>query len=85
MASMDNNGDLGHQEMHCSFCHKSRSQVSKLVQGPNGVFICDECIRACADMIGQPVDEFDVDDIESSDSTQGRPEQQRSQRRPDGQ
>ena len=63
MASMDNNGDLGHQEMHCSFCHKSRSQVSKLVQGPNGVFICDECIRACADMIGQPVDELDVDDI----------------------
>ena len=63
MASMDNNGDLGHQEMHCSFCHKSRSQVSKLVQGPNGVFICDECIRACADMIGQHVDELDVDDI----------------------
>ena len=63
MASMDNNGDLGHQEMHCSFCHKSRSQVSKLVQGPNGVFICDECIRACADMIGQPVYELDVDDI----------------------
>ena len=63
MASMDNNGDLGHQEMHCSFCHKSRSQVSKLVQGPNGVFICDECIRACADMIGQPVDELDVDDV----------------------
>ena len=63
MASMDNNSDLGHQEMHCSFCHKSRSQVSKLVQGPNGVFICDECIRACVDMIGQPVDELDVDDI----------------------
>ena len=63
MASMDNNGDLGHQEMRCSFCHKSRSQVSKLVQGPNGVFICDECIRACADMIGQHVDELDVDDI----------------------
>ena len=63
MASMDNNGDLGHQEMHCSFCHKSRSQVSKLVQGPNGVFICDECIRACADMIGQPVDALDVDDV----------------------
>ena len=62
MASMDNNGDLGHQEMHCSFCHKSRSQVSKLVQGPNGVFICDECIRACADMIDQPVDELGIDD-----------------------
>ena len=62
MASMDNNGDLGHREMHCSFCHKSRSQVSKLVQGPNGVFICDECIRACADMIGQPVDELGIDD-----------------------
>ena len=35
----------------CSFCGKERSQVAKLVQGPNGVFICDECVNTCLDMI----------------------------------
>ena len=35
----------------CSFCGKERSQVAKLVQGPNGVFICDECVNVCLDMI----------------------------------
>ncbi len=63
MASSDNGGEYGNQEVRCSFCHKSRSQVSKLVQGPDGVYICDECIHACADMIGQPVDELGIDDL----------------------
>ena len=64
MASMDNNGgDFGQPEMHCSFCHKSRSQVSKLIQGPDNVYICDECIRACSDLIGQTPDELGIDDV----------------------
>ena len=33
--------------MRCSFCGKTRSQVNKLIQGPNGVCICDECVREC--------------------------------------
>lgn len=37
--------------MHCSFCGKTRDQVKKLVQGPGGVYICDECIEACSDII----------------------------------
>ena len=41
--------------MRCSFCGKSRDQVSKLVQGPDGVFICDECVRACNDIIFGPM------------------------------
>ena len=41
----------GMPEMHCSFCGKARSQVRKLVQGPRGVFICDECVNACAHII----------------------------------
>lgn len=49
-------------EMHCAFCGKSRSQVDKLIQGPNGVCICDECITAAAEMLtgvsySQPDDE----------------------------
>ena len=38
--------------MHCSFCGRSRSQVNRLVQSPNGVCICDDCIRECEDIIG---------------------------------
>jgi ATP-dependent Clp protease ATP-binding subunit ClpX len=37
--------------VHCSFCGKTRDQVRKLVQGLNGVYICDECVGACADII----------------------------------
>lgn len=37
--------------MRCSFCGKTRDQVRKLVQGLNGVCICDECVKACSDII----------------------------------
>ena len=43
----------GLDEMHCSFCGKSRSQVNKLIQGPGGVCICDECVSTCSDMIDE--------------------------------
>ena len=51
MAYNDNEGFDGSHEMHCAFCGKSRSQVDKLIQGPNGVCICDECIGAASDML----------------------------------
>lgn len=48
-----NGGGYGDEpEMRCSFCHKSRSQVKKLIAGENGVCICDECVAACSDMLG---------------------------------
>ena len=53
MASKDK-GD-GPVEVRCSFCGKNRSQVSKLIQGPNGVFICDECVGACADILSDTI------------------------------
>ncbi|PID38054.1 MAG: ATP-dependent Clp protease ATP-binding subunit ClpX [Proteobacteria bacterium] len=43
--------------MHCSFCGKTRSEVRKLISGPN-VYICDECVGLCDEIIGvdeQPV------------------------------
>ena len=39
--------------LHCSFCGKPQDQVGKLVAGPNGVFICDECIEACREMLAE--------------------------------
>ena len=47
----NNDTDSFGGEMRCSFCGKTRSQVSKLIAGPAGVFICDECVHACTDMI----------------------------------
>ncbi|MBV8462508.1 MAG: hypothetical protein JO368_04390 [Acidimicrobiales bacterium] len=31
----------------CSFCRKSQDQVRKIVAGPDGVYICDECVNLC--------------------------------------
>lgn len=38
------------QELHCSFCGKSKSEVNRLIAGP-GVYICDECIESCHGLI----------------------------------
>ena len=38
--------------LHCSFCAKSQTHVRKLVAGP-GVYICDECIQLCHDIIAE--------------------------------
>jgi hypothetical protein len=38
-------------EAKCSFCGKDSRQVEeRLVAGPNGVFVCDECVRLCVDI-----------------------------------
>ena len=38
--------------LYCSFCGKSQHEVRKLIAGPT-VFICDECIELCMDIIGE--------------------------------
>ncbi|NUP99444.1 MAG: ATP-dependent Clp protease ATP-binding subunit ClpX [Armatimonadetes bacterium] len=42
----------GERELRCSFCNKNRSQVRKLIAGPN-VYICNECIDLCNEIIGE--------------------------------
>ena len=55
-------------EMRCSFCGKTRSQVSKLIAGPGGVFICDECVHACTDMIDEnDLAEAEVEEASAAD------------------
>ena len=43
------NGD-GERLLYCSFCGKSQHEVRKLIAGPS-VFICDECVALCNDII----------------------------------
>lgn len=41
----------------CSFCGKSSDQVRKLIAGPNGAYICDECVDICAEIIEEELEE----------------------------
>lgn len=52
MARMGEGGDL----LKCSFCGKSQKQVKKLIAGP-GVYICDECIDLCNEIIEEELAE----------------------------
>src|SRR6184192_2027542 len=42
----------GNEQLLCSFCGKSQRQVNKLIVGP-GVYICDECIDLCNEIIDE--------------------------------
>ena len=46
-------------DVRCSFCNKTQGQVRKLIAGPAGVYICDECIDICADILEE---EFEDDE-----------------------
>jgi len=46
-------GKTNDDVIRCSFCNKTEAQVRKLIAGPNGVFICDECIDVCAEIIDE--------------------------------
>jgi ATP-dependent Clp protease ATP-binding subunit ClpX len=48
----DENGKL----LYCSFCGKSQHEVRKLIAGPS-VFICDECVELCNDIIREEIQE----------------------------
>ena len=44
--------DSGEEVLRCSFCNKSQREVKKLIAGPT-VFICDECVDICLDIIAE--------------------------------
>lgn len=50
-------GKNNDEKVRCSFCGKTQDQVKKLIAGPNGTYICDECIEICADIIEEENEE----------------------------
>ena len=52
------------KQLRCSFCGKPQEQVRKLLAGPNDVYICDECIELCYEIVEE---EFE-DDIQATDT-----------------
>ena len=53
-------------DFRCSFCNKSQDQVKKIIAGPAGVYICDECIEICSDILEE---EFDQDTEDNAEAT----------------
>ncbi len=52
--------------LYCSFCGKSQHEVKKLIAGPS-VFICDECIELCNDIIREELQEVEAANLTKSD------------------
>jgi ATP-dependent Clp protease ATP-binding subunit ClpX len=61
MSDDDKNDD---KLLYCSFCGKSQHEVKKLIAGPS-VFVCDECVDLCNDIIREEMQELSTDDTET--------------------
>ena len=59
MSKVGGSGD-GKSTLYCSFCGKSQHEVRKLIAGPS-VFVCDECVDLCNDIIREEIQEKDSD------------------------
>lgn len=64
----------GEDKVRCSFCGKTQEQARKLIAGPNGAYICDDCIDICAEIIDDEFAEMD-DTREDLDITLYKPEE----------
>ena len=62
-------------KVRCSFCNKTEDQVRKLIAGPNGIFICDQCIGICSEIIEEEVGGYGQDENYDSDINLLKPEE----------
>ena len=53
---MEDNTKNSSKLLHCSFCGKNQNEVPKLIAGPS-VFICDECVDLCNEIISDELEE----------------------------
>ncbi len=64
----------GEDKVRCSFCGKTQEQARKLIAGPNGAYICDDCIDICAEIIDDEFAEME-ENREDLDITLYKPEE----------
>ncbi|MGN0471374.1 MAG: ATP-dependent Clp protease ATP-binding subunit ClpX [Lachnospiraceae bacterium] len=57
---------ISDDKVRCSFCNKTQGQVRKLIAGPSGVYICDECVGICSDIIEEELED-DEEVVERTD------------------
>ena len=49
------------EKLRCSFCNKTQDQVKKLISGLNGIYICDQCVSICSDILDEEFEEEEDD------------------------
>ena len=54
-------------DIRCSFCNKTQGQVRKLIAGPAGVYICDECVDICADILEEELEEEEIEEVQHAE------------------
>ncbi len=62
-------------KVKCSFCKKTEDQVRKLISGPDGVYICDECIGICSEILDEEFTRYGQDDYYDSEINLLKPEE----------
>lgn len=60
-------GKISGGDIRCSFCNKTQDQVRKLIAGPAGIYICDECIEICGDILEEEFEEENLPAEETPD------------------
>lgn len=59
-------GKNSDNKVRCSFCNKTQDQVRKMIAGPGNVYICDECVDVCADIIEEEYED-ETETVEEMD------------------
>lgn len=54
-------GKSSDSKVRCSFCGKPQGQVRKLIAGPNGAYICDECVDICSEIIEEELEKEEAE------------------------
>lgn len=55
-------GRNSEDKVRCSFCNKPQSQVKKMIAGPAGVYICDECIDICSEIMEEEFEDMETEE-----------------------
>lgn len=66
------------ERIRCSFCGKTDGQVRKLIAGPNGAYICDECVDICAEIIEEELEEDETPAVEEEEINLLKPEEMKA-------
>ena len=60
-------GKNADNSIRCSFCNKTQGQVRKLIAGPAGVYICDECVDICADILEEELEDEEEEEAQRTE------------------
>jgi ATP-dependent Clp protease ATP-binding subunit ClpX len=62
-------------KIRCSFCHKTQDQVRKLISGPEGAYICDQCISICSEILEEEFGMYESDEVYDTEINLLKPEE----------